>query len=255
MAQQDTNTRARLLGKVILITGAAQGIGKATAKMCATEGAKVIATDMNSSLLEELKGEDPRIVTELLDVTNGDQIKEVVTKHQDINVVFNCAGWVHHGRVDSTSEQDWDRSFSINVKSMFLLSKAAVQLWKENKVAGNIINMASVASSIKGAEFRCAYGASKAAVIGLTKSIAADYVKDGIRCNAICPGTVDSPSLQDRMKAQGDYDTARKVFIERQKMGRLGKTEEVAYLFVYLASDESAFVTGTDIVIDGGWSI
>lgn len=248
----------RLVGKVVFITGAAQGIGKASALKCASEGARVIATDLNTEKLQELKREHPAIVTDTLDVTKRADVEHLLKeKYSDVNVLFNCAGYVFHGTLLDTEEKDWDQSFDINVKSMFHTSKTCVRMWKEKGVQGNVINMASVASSIKGAEFRCVYGASKAAVIGLTKGIAADYAKDGIRCNAICPGTIDTPSLNDRMRASvaGDYETARANFIARQKMGRLGTAEEIASLVIYLASDESAFMTGETIVIDGGWSI
>lgn len=216
----------------------------------------MIATDLNFEKLQELKRERPAIEIDQLDITKKDDVERMLReKHSNVNVLFNCAGWVFHGSLLDTEEKDWDNTFTINVKSMFFTSKACVSMWKEKGVAGNIINMASVASSIKGAPFRCAYMASKAAVIGLTKSIAVEYVENKIRCNAICPGTIDTPSLNDRMKAQGDYEKARAAFIARQKMGRLGSAEEVASLMVYLASDESAFVTGSSFVIDGGWSV
>ncbi|CAI8023511.1 U5 small nuclear ribonucleoprotein 200 kDa helicase [Geodia barretti] len=225
-----------------------------------SEGARVIATDMNGEKLAELKREQPAIVTDTLDVTRREDVERLLReKYSDTNVLFNCAGWyVFHGPLLDTEEKDWDRSFDINVKSMFYTSKTCISMWKEKGCGGNIVNMASVVSSIKGAECRSVYGASKAAVIGLTKSIAADYVQDGIRCNAICPGTVDTPSLNDRIRAMGDYETAslnRAKFVARQKMGRLGTAEEIACLLVYLASDESAFVTGQTMVIDGGWSV
>jgi NAD(P)-dependent dehydrogenase (short-subunit alcohol dehydrogenase family) len=246
----------RLLGKVVFITGAAQGIGKASALKCVSEGARVIATDVNTEKLQELEREQPAIVTDTLNVTCREDVEHLLrVKYSDVNVLFNCAGYVFHGTLLDTEEKDWDHTFDLNVKSMFYTSKTCVGMWKERGVRGNIINMSSAASSIKGAVFRCIYGASKAAVIGLTKSIAADFVKDGIRCNAICPGTIDTPSLNDRMRAAGDYETARANFIARQKMGRLGTAEEIASLVVYLASDESAFVTGETVVIDGGWTL
>lgn len=223
---------------------------------CLQEGAKVIATDLNTEKLQELKQEQPLITTDTLDVTCKEDVERLLKdKYSDVNVLFNCAGHVFHGTLLDTEEKDWNMTFDINVKSMFYTSKTCVGLWKQKGSGGTIVNMASVASSIKGTVYRCAYAASKAAVIGLTKSIAADYVKDGIRCNAICPGTVDTPSLNSRMKASGDYETARANFITRQKMGRLGTPEEIASLFIYLASDESAFMTGETIVIDGGWSV
>jgi NAD(P)-dependent dehydrogenase (short-subunit alcohol dehydrogenase family) len=211
---------------------------------------------MNGEKLAELKREQPAIVTDTLDVTRREDVERLLReKYSDTNVLFNCAGYVFHGTLLDTEEKDWDRSFDINVKSMFYTSKTCISMWKEKGCGGNIVNMASVVSSIKGAECRSVYGASKAAVIGLTKSIAADYVQDGIRCNAICPGTVDTPSLNDRIRAMGDHETNRAKFVARQKMGRLGTAEEIACLLVYLASDESAFVTGQTMVVDGGWSV
>ncbi|XP_064382020.1 dehydrogenase/reductase SDR family member 6-like [Halichondria panicea] len=246
----------RLAGKIVFITGAAQGIGRATALRCDDEGAEVIATDLNFEKLKELQSERSSIKIDTLDVTKSEDVKAMITeKYPQLNVLFNCAGYVFNGTIETTTEKDWDRSFDINVKSMFCTSQTCIKLWKEKGVAGNIINMASVASSIKGATNRCVYGATKAAVIGLTKSIAIDYVGNKIRCNAICPGTIDTPSLNDRMKATGDYDKSRTDFITRQKLGRLGAPEEVASMFVYLASNESNFVTGTCFTIDGGWSI
>jgi 2-keto-3-deoxy-L-fuconate dehydrogenase len=190
----------------------------------------------------------------VLDVTNKDAVDVIVKKYSNINVLFNCAGFVHHGTILDCEEKDFDFSFNLNVKSMFYLCKAVIPQMKMQG-GGSIINMSSVASSIKGAPNRFVYGATKAAVIGLTKGIAADFISDGIRCNAICPGTIETPSLHGRMAATGDKEKAMKGFVARQKMGRLGRPEEVAAIVVYLASDESAFVTGTESIIDGGWSL
>ncbi|XP_003384090.1 PREDICTED: 3-hydroxybutyrate dehydrogenase type 2-like [Amphimedon queenslandica] len=254
----------RLIGKSVLITGAAQGIGRASAMACRNEGAHVIATDLNVELLKELQKEFPDIQIDHLDVTDEDEVKSVINKYttqsdatKNISVLFNCAGFVHHGTVVTTTTTDWDRSFTINVKSMFLLSKYTIDYWLKSKVKGSIINMASVASSMKGAQFRCAYGATKAAVIGLSKSIATDYVEKGIRCNCICPGTVDTPSLRERFVTLGggDAEKGREEFTKRQKMGRLATAKEVAAMVVYLASEETAFITGTEFKIDGGWSL
>lgn len=249
----------RLQGKSILVTAAAQGIGRATAEAFAQEGASVVATDINEEKLADIAN-IPGIKTCRLDVCSKDDVDRVIGGMERIDVLFNCAGYVHHGDLLSCSEAEWDRSFNINVKSMFLTCKAAVPKMKAQEkspggVCGNIINMSSVASSIKGAPNRFAYGTTKAAVIGFTKALAADYVGEGIRSNAICPGTVDTPSLRERMAAQGNFEKAYQAFVDRQKMGRLGLPEEIGALAVYLASDESAFVTGQEFVIDGGWSM
>jgi 2-keto-3-deoxy-L-fuconate dehydrogenase len=239
----------RLAGKSALITAAGQGIGRAAAELFAAEGASVWATDIRADLLCGLE----RCQTLALDVRDKDAIAQVVTRAGDIDVLFNCAGCVHAGSIVECDEQAWAFSFDLNVTSMYRLASACLPgMLARGK--GSIINMSSVASSIKGVPNRFVYSATKAAVIGLTKSIAADFASKGIRCNAICPGTVDTPSLHDRLRAAGDYDAAWKAFTARQPMGRLGKTTEIAALALYLASDESAFVTGQCHVIDGGWS-
>ena len=236
----------RLSGKKVVITAAAQGIGRASAELFAAEGASVIATDINAAKLGELKG----VVTERLDVLDGNAIEAFAQRTGAIDVLFNCAGYVHHGTILETSEKDWDFSFDLNARAMFRLCKAFLPAMLAQG-HGNIVNMASVAGSVKGVPNRFVYGASKAAVIGLTKSIAIDFVTKGIRCNAICPGTVETPSLGERIAAQGDVEKARAAFIARQPMGRLGKAEEIAALALYLASDESSYTTGTIHVIDG----
>lgn len=240
----------RLTGRRALVTAAAQGIGRATAQAFAAEGAQVIATDVNRDKLAELDG-IPGISTRVLDVTDGDAVLAVAAQIGALDALFNCAGFVHHGSILDCEESDWDFSFDLNVKSMYFTIRAFLPAMLE---AGNgsIINISSVASSIKGIAHRCVYGASKAAVIGLTKSVAADYIDRGIRCNAICPGTVESPSLQGRIAAFDDPEEARRAFIARQPLGRLGTAEEIAAMAIYLASDESAFTTGTSMVVDGG---
>jgi 2-keto-3-deoxy-L-fuconate dehydrogenase len=244
----------RLAGKRCLITAAAQGIGRETALAFVREGASVIATDVNQALLASLTEEAPDIELRRLDVTDPAAIAECIAAAGAVNVLFNCAGFVHQGSILECSDADWQRSFQINVDSMFHLCKALLP-GLIDRGGGSIINMASVASSIKGAPNRFAYGATKAAVIGLTKSIAADFVGNGVRCNAICPGTVRTPSLADRVAALGgDSQTHWRNFKQRQPMGRLGEAHEIAALAVYLASDESSFTTGAIHVIDGGWS-
>ena len=240
----------RLTGKRALVTAAAQGIGRATARAFAAEGAQVFATDVNGNQLGELDGV-PGVNTCLLDVTDNDAVLAVAADLGAMDILFNCAGFVHHGSILECGESDWDFSFDLNVKSMYFTIRAFLPAMLDAG-GGSIINMSSVASSIKGIAHRCAYGASKAAVIGLTKAVAADYIDRGIRCNAICPGTVDSPSLQARIDAFDDPVAARRAFIARQPLGRLGTAEEIATMAVYLASDESAFTTGTNMVVDGG---
>ena len=243
----------RLAGKVALLTAAAQGIGLATALRFADEGATVWATDINQTALANLVKKSTAIHARELDVRDEQAIKKLVMEIGRIDILFNCAGFVHHGTILDCSPDDWNSSFELNVTSMYFTSRAVLPRMLEE--GGSIINVSSAASSIKAAANRFVYGSTKAAVIGLTKSIALDFVRRGIRCNAICPGTVESPSLEARIAAQGDVEKARAEFIARQPMGRLGKPEEIAALAAYLASDEAAFVTGQTYVIDGGWTL
>lgn len=243
----------RLLGKTAFVTAAGAGIGRASALAFAAEGAKVIASDINASALDDLANQNSQIVTRILDVTDAEEVTHAAAELQDIDILFSVAGWVHHGTILDCDQTAWDQSIRLNLTSMYALARAFLPAMLERR-AGVILNMSSVASSVIGAPNRFAYGASKAGVIGLTKAIAADFVGQGIRCNAICPGTVDSPSLQERMQAQGDYEAAREAFISRQPMGRLGTPHEVAKLAVYLASDEASFTTGAIHIIDGGWT-
>ncbi len=248
----------RLEGKTAVITAAAQGIGRASAIAFAHEGAKVIATDVNEARLKEL-GSLPNIRTRRLDVMDPAAIAAFAAEVGAVDILFNCAGFVHHGTILETEEKDWDFSFDLNVRSMYRMTKALLPAMLSAGRGGSIINMSSAASSVKGAPNRFVYGATKAAVIGLTKAIAADFIKQGIRCNAICPGTIQTPSLDDRIAAQasiaGGVEQARAGFVARQPLGRLGTAEEIAALAVYLAGDESAFTTGTTHIIDGGWSL
>ena len=240
----------RLLGKSVLVSAAARGIGKAIALGFAAEGASVMATDLDSEELSVLNGVDG-ITTRVLDVTNATAVNQLAVAMGRVDVLCNIAGFVHHGSIIDLEEEDWDFSFDLNVKSMYRTIRAFLPAMLEGG-GGSIINMSSVASSLRGLPYRCVYGASKAAVIGLTKSVAADYIADGIRCNCICPGTVESPSLEARIAAFDDPELARRNFIARQPMGRLGTAEEIAAIAVYLASDESAYATGTAVVVDGG---
>ena len=246
-------SNARLKGKRALISAAGQGIGKASALAMARQGAQVFATDVNADALAQLQDEAPGTVeTFVMDVLSDASVAEGVARARP-DVLFNCAGFVHAGSVLDATGEDFDFAFDLNVKSMFRTIRAALPGMLE-RGAGSIINMSSACSSVIGAPNRFVYGTTKAAVIGLTKSVAVEYITSGIRCNAICPGTVDSPSLHDRLRATGDYDQAMKDFVARQPMGRIATADEIAALVVYLASDESAFVTGQPHIIDGGWS-
>ena len=243
----------RLAGKTALITAAGQGIGLATAELFAREGARVIATDIR---IDGLAGKP--LEARKLDVLDGAAIKALAAEVGTIDVLFNCAGFVHAGNILECNEEDWDFAFDLNAKAMYRMIRAFLPAMLE-KGGGSIINMSSAASSVKGVPNRFAYGASKAAVVGLTKSVAADFVTRGVRCNAICPGTVSSPSLEQRIAAQAQaqgaaLDAVQAAFVARQPMGRIGKPEEIAALALYLASDESSFTTGQLHVIDGGWS-
>ncbi|NVO57387.1 SDR family oxidoreductase [Rhodobacteraceae bacterium B1Z28] len=243
----------RLSGKKALITAAGQGIGRASVEHFVAEGAQVIACDINDTTLAELARIEG--VTALkLDVTDADAVADAVASAGTLDVLFNCAGFVGAGSILDCDDAQWDFSFDLNVKAMFRLAKLVLPDMLANG-GGSIINMSSVASSMKGVPNRFSYCASKAAVIGLTKSISADFITQGIRCNAICPGTVDSPSLHDRLRATGDYEKALTDFVARQPMGRIGHADEIAALAVYLASDETAFTTGQTFAIDGGWTV
>ena len=243
-----------LSGKTALVTAAANGIGRASAEALAARGARVIATDIDGAAVAELAESVPNITGHRLDVLDADAVAALVASLPPVRILLNCAGWVHDGTILDCGEADWDRAFDLNAKAMFRITKAVLPGMVETG-AGSIINIASIVSSEKGAPRRFAYGASKAAIIGMTKSIAADFVQEGIRCNAICPGTVQSPSLNDRLAATGDFDAALAAFKARQPMGRLGKPEEIAAMVCYLASDLSAFTTGQAFAVDGGWSI
>ena len=241
----------RLTGKKCLVTAAGQGIGRASALAMQAEGAEVVATDINEETLTELA--DAGMTTRLLDVRDPQAITTARDEVGPVNVLFNCAGFVGHDTVLDCDDDAWAFSVDLNVTAMFRMMRAFLPGMIEGG-GGSIINMSSAVSSIIAAPNRFSYGATKAAVIGMTKSVAADFISQGIRCNAICPGTVQSPSLEGRMRAMGDYDTARAAFIARQPMGRLASAEEIAELVVYLASDGSGFTTGTTHLIDGGWT-
>ena len=248
----------RLAGKRALVTAAGQGIGRATALAFAAEGASVLATDIADDKLTPLA--DALIATRHLDVTDEVEIAALADELGAIDVLFNCAGFVHHGTILDCTPVEWDASFVLNVRSMYLMIRVWLPKMIEHGAGASIINMASAVSSIKGAPNRCVYGATKAAVIGLTKAVAADFIVAGIRCNAICPGTIETPSLEERIvalgvHAVGDEEAALRAFVERQPLGRLGRPEEVAALAVYLASDESSFTTGAVHLIDGGWTL
>ncbi len=238
----------RLEGKFALVTAAGQGIGRATAQAFVREGARVIATDVRAEALEGLEGADLR----QLDVTDGDAVRAIAAEFPQINVLYNCAGVVHAGTILDCDEAAWDFAYALNVTAQYRMIRAILPTMIAGG-GGSIINMSSICSSIKAVPNRFAYGVTKAAVIGLTKSVAVDYVTQGIRCNAICPGTVETPSLIQRLHDTGDFEKAYAEFTARQAMGRFGRVEELAALAVYLASDESAFTTGTAQVIDGGW--
>jgi len=240
----------RLSNKRAIVTAAGQGIGRASALAMAHEGATVLATDINADALASL--EHKNISTAVLDVCRNSDVAAKVAEFKP-DILFNCAGFVHHGTILDATDDEWDFAFDLNVRSMFRMIRAALPGMLE-RGNGSIINMSSALSSIIGAPNRYIYGTTKAAVIGMTKSVAIDYITKGIRCNCICPGTVDSPSLHDRLHATGDYETAMKAFVARQPMGRIATAEEIAALVVYLASDDSAFITGQPHVIDGGWS-
>jgi 2-keto-3-deoxy-L-fuconate dehydrogenase len=244
----------RLAGKKALITAAAAGIGRASTLAFAAEGAEVIATDVDMEKLAALNGKKG-ITTRRLDVRDGAAVDALAKEIGVLDILFNCAGYVHHGTVLDTSEKDWDFSFDLNVKSMYRTIRAFLPAMLASGRGASIINVSSGASSVRGIPNRFVYGTTKAAVVGLTKSVAADYIKQGIRCNAIAPGTIQTPSLDDRIQAQGGTEAVRKAFIDRQPMGRLGTAEEIAHLVVYLASDESSFTTGGLHIVDGGFSL
>lgn len=243
----------RLKDKVCVVTAAGQGIGAATARAFVREGATVWATDVDEAKLEALNGESG-VTTRKLDVLDKAAIGKLATETGAIDVLFNCAGFVHHGSVLDATDEQWQFAFDLNVRSMFWTIQAFLPGMLGNN-GGSIINMSSAASSVKGAALRCIYGTTKAAVVGLTKSVAVDFVSKGVRCNAICPGTVQTPSLDERISALGGGADARQFFLQRQPTGRFGSAEEIAALAVYLASDESGFTTGTVNVVDGGWSV
>ncbi|MEZ9230843.1 SDR family oxidoreductase [Vibrio amylolyticus] len=248
----------RLAGKTILVTAAAQGMGRASAIACAKQGAKVIATDINLEMLQTLKRESELIDVRFLDVTDSGAIRSFAQSLTELDGLFNCAGIVHHGDIQSVSDEDWEMSLKLNITSTFTMCREMLPLLLASKETGNapsIVNMSSMASSIKGFPVRAAYGATKAAVLGLTKSIAADYVGEELRCNAICPGTVDTPSLRGRIAAASDPVQAEKDFINRQPMKRLAVVDDISPLVVYLLSDESRYVTGQAMSIDGGVTI
>ena len=244
----------RLKSKNIVVTAAGQGIGRATAIAFNNEGANVHATDINDQTLETLNKEYPNIKVKNLDSTNKKAVEEFSASLDQVDVLFNAVGFVHHGTILECDEKDWDFSFNVNIKSMYFMTKSILpKMVKQNK--GSIINVSSIASSLRGLPNRFVYGTTKAAIIGFTKSIASDFIKNNIRCNAIAPGTVHTPSWEGRVQAAKDPVKAKKDFIARQPMGRLGSPEEIAALAVYLASDESDFVTGVVHAIDGGMSI
>ncbi|XP_033636027.1 3-hydroxybutyrate dehydrogenase type 2-like [Asterias rubens] len=238
----------RLNGKTVVATACAQGIGRATAETFAREGARVIATDINVEKLKELEG-IPGIEIRKLDATDNDAIKALAAEIETVDVLFNCVGIVENGTILDTTDEGFDLSVNVNIKTAFYMIKAFLPKMIAKK-SGSIINMASVVSSVKGAPNRCIYAMTKAGIIGMSKGVAADFVKDGIRCNCICPGTVDTPSVRERMKVLGE-----EYFMKRQPTGRLGTPQEVANVALFLASDESSFVNGSEYRVDGGWVI
>ena len=243
----------RLAGKTAMVTAAAQGIGRASALAFAAEGASVTASDINDAKLEQLrKDSGGAILVRHLDVTDKAAVAEAAARVGGVDILLNCAGFVHHGTILDCGDDDWTFSMNVNLRSMYLMIRAFLPAMLKPGKGGSIVNIASVASSVRGVANRFVYGASKAGVIGLTKAVAVDFVKQGIRCNAICPGTIATPSLDERIAALGDVQKARKDFIDRQPMGRLGTAEEIAALAVYLASDESKFTTGAIHIADGG---
>jgi 2-keto-3-deoxy-L-fuconate dehydrogenase len=248
----------RLAGKTALVTAAGQGMGRAATLAMAREGASVCATDVNEKFLEDFKGV-ANVTTRRLDVLDDAAVEQLVGELPPLSILFNCAGYVHNGTILECGPKDWELTMDLNVRSMYAVTRAALPRMiaehQSNGTWSSIINMASIASSIRGIPNRFAYGTSKAAVIGLTKSVAADFVQKGIRCNAIAPGTVDTPSLAERINAQADPAAARKAFVARQPMGRIAKPEEIVPLVVYLASDESSYVTGNVYSCDGGMTI
>jgi len=246
----------RLDGKTALVTAAAQGIGRASALAFAREGARVVATDVNLEKLQAVAKEGGAgIAVRKLDATDRADIDALAADLGAIDVLMNCAGFVHHGTVLDCTESDWDFTMTLNVKSMYFTIRAFLPAMLKRGKGASIVNISSGASSVRGIPNRFVYGTSKAAVIGLTKSVAADFIKQGIRCNAICPGTIATPSLDERIAALGNVEEARKAFVARQPMGRLGTAEEVAALALYLASDESSFTTGAVHIVDGGFSL
>jgi 2-keto-3-deoxy-L-fuconate dehydrogenase len=243
-----------LQGRTALVTAAANGIGRASAEALARLGADVVATDIDAAGVASVAAGTGGVTAHRLDVTDAAAVEALVASLPPVAILVNCAGWVHDGTILDCDDAAWDRSFELNAKALYRVTKAVLPGMLE-RGGGSIVNIASVVSSLKGAPRRFGYGASKAAIIGMTKAIAADYVQHGIRCNAICPGTVQSPSLNDRLAATGDFDAALAAFKARQPMGRLGQPEEIAEMVCYLAGDLSAFTTGQAFAVDGGWSI
>jgi 2-dehydro-3-deoxy-L-fuconate 4-dehydrogenase len=243
----------RLAGKTAFITGAGQGIGRAIAVAFHSEGARVVASDINPDTLQQLSSEFG-IETAILDVTDRSAIEACAAQYDTVNVLVNCSGVVANGTVLDCDDKDWELSMAVNARAIYH-TIAAFLPSMQAQGTGSIINIASIISAFRGAVNRFAYGASKGAVLGITKSVAIDFIEQGIRCNAICPGTIDSPSLQERLRATGDYEAAREEFVNRQAMKRLGSVDEIAAVALTLAGDESGFMTGTEIIIDGGWSL